>query len=293
MGMNRKSKAALASTCIAVSLAAGASSASGAVTIGETGPVTGTCGQNSDWAQQTVTSGNPYVVPSIPPATSLHITSWSHEAFSTANQQIKFRVYRQVMGLTYRVVGQDIHSLTPSVVNTFSADVPVSPGDILGISNGPNTPNMGCGIGPFNQTDLTNNGSNTPPGLAIGDSVTFTSVPGSRLDVSAVVEPVNAFTIAGTIRNKKKGNATLTLNLPNPGELTVSGTGVAETAAAARSVPAGAVALTIQATGKKRKKLKRKGKAAVAPTFTYTPTGGATSTQSTQLTLKKKSKKKH
>jgi hypothetical protein len=284
---------ALLSAFVAASLAAGASSAGAAVTIGQTGTVTGLCSQTQDWAQQVVSSGNPYIVPSIPPATSLSITSWSHQAHSTPDQQIKFRVYRPVMGLTYRVVGQDIHSLTPSVLNTFAADVRVEPGDILGISNGPDTPNMGCGIGAFSETDLSNNSSNAGAGLAPGDEVTFSTIGGARLDVSAVVEPTNKFTIGATSRNKKKGTATLAVEVPNPGELTVSGSGFSGTVAVkATSVPAaGPVSVKVKATGKKRKKLNRTGKAKVAPTITYTPTGGASSSQSIKLKLKKKPKK--
>jgi hypothetical protein len=287
-------RGALAAACITGSLAAGISTATAAVTIGQTGPVSGLCSQNQDWAQRVVTSGTPYIVPSIPPATSLSITSWSHFAHSNPNQQIKFRVYRPVMGLTYQVVAQDVHSLTPSVLNTFSADVRVQPGDILGISNGPDTPNMGCGTGAFSETDLSNNTSNTPPGLALGDQVTFVTIGGSRLDVSAVVEPTSRFTIGATTRNKKKGTATLAVDVPNPGELTVSGSGFREAAAVtATSVPAaGAVLLKIKATGKKLKKLRRKGKVKVSPSITFTPTGGSSSTQSTQLKLKLNLKKR-
>jgi hypothetical protein len=221
----------------------------------------------------------------------LSITSWSHQAYSTPDQKIKFRVYRPVMGLTYRVVAQDVHSLTPDVLNTFPANVPVSPGDILGISNGPDTPTMGCGIGPFTQTDLVSNGTNAGPGLLPGDDVTFTSVGGARLDVSAVVEPTNTFTILGTTRNKKKGTATLTVDVPNPGELTASGNGVkaASTAVTSKSVGPGSAQLLIKAKGKKRKKLNRTGNVKLAPSITYAPTGGSSTTQSTQLKLKKKS----
>jgi hypothetical protein len=283
-------RVAFASGCVATALATATSSAGAAVTIGQTGPVSGLCSQDQDWAQQVVSSGAVYIVPSLPPATSLSITSWSHEAHSTPDQKIKFRVYRPVLGLTYQVVAQDIHTLTPSLLNTFPADVPVQPGDILGISNGPDTPNMGCGTGEFTETDLVSNGTNSGPGLAPGDQVAFTAVGGARLDVSAVVEPTNKFNVGATTRNKKKGTATLTVDVPNPGELTVSGNGAREAVAVtAKSVPAaGPVALKIKATGKKKKKLNRTGKAKVAPTITYTPTGGAATSQSITLKLKKK-----
>lgn len=272
--------------------AANASPAGAAVTIGQTGPVTGLCSQDQDWAQQIVSSGVPYIVPPIPPATSLTITSWSHQASSTPNQQIKFRVYRPVMGLTYQVVAQDVHSLTPSVLNTFPADVRVASGDILGISNGPDTPLMGCGIGAFSETDLVNGTSNAGPGLAPGDNVTFNTIGGARLDVSAVVEPTNKFTLGALTRNKKKGTATLNLSLPNPGELVGSGNGanVASTGTAgiSKSVGTGAAQLLIKAKGKKKKKLNQKGRVKLNVAITYTPTGGSPNTQSVDVKLKKK-----
>jgi hypothetical protein len=271
--------------CITVgSVAASASPASAAVTIGQTGPVTGTCGVNSDWAQKVVTSGNSYVVPSLPPATSLSITSWSHQAYTGPGQKLKFKVYRPVSGLTYTVVGVDLRDLAPDVLNTFKSNIPVAPGDILGITNA-STPavSTGCGIGPFTETDLQKNGADT----ALGAQVTFINQAGARLDISAVVEPTNTFTFGATTRNKKKGTATLTIEVPNPGELTVSGHGVKALASAATSITAGAVQLKIKATGKKRKKLNRNGKVKLSPTITYTPTGGSASTQPMKVTLKK------
>jgi hypothetical protein len=272
----------------AAGVCAFATNATAAVTIGQTGPVSGLCAQNQDWAQQVVSSGNPYVVPSIPPAISLSLTSWSHEAHSTPNQKIKFRVYRPVMGLTYRVVAQDIHSLNSGVLNTFPANIRVEPGDILGISNGPDTPSMGCGTGAFTETDLTNGTSNTPPGLAVGDTVTFTSGGGARLDVSAVVEPTNAFTIGQTTRNKKKGTATVALQVPNPGSVTLVSNGSTSN----QIVSPGEVKLAIKAIGKKRKKLNRKGKASLPISISYVPAGGAVSSQATTVKLKKRLPKK-
>jgi hypothetical protein len=63
MGMTRTSRAALAFACIGASLATGSSTAAGAVVIGQTGPVTGLCSQDQDWAQQVVSEGNVYIVP--------------------------------------------------------------------------------------------------------------------------------------------------------------------------------------------------------------------------------------
>jgi hypothetical protein len=109
------------------------------------------------------------------------------------------------------------------------------------------------------------------------------------------LQPSNTFTVAGIRRNKKKGNATITLNLPNPGELIASGNGAkvasAGGAVISKSVGKGQAQLLIKAKGKKRKKLNRKGKTKLSLAITYTPTGGRAATQSTKVKLKKRLKK--
>jgi hypothetical protein len=269
----------------AVVMCASAAPATAAVTIGQTGPIVGLCSTNQDWAQQTVSTGNPYVVPSIPPARALTITSWSHLAYTSPDQKLKFKVYRPVSGLTYTVVGHDLRNLNPSVLNTFETEITVQPGDILGITNASDSAstNTGCGINAFGETDLE-----SPTDTPLGGQVTFgNSVGAAPLDISAVVEPTNTFTLGQATRNKKKGTATLMLQVPNLGELSISGSG-ATASAGSKSVSPGNVGLTIRATGKKRKKLNRTGKVKLAPSITYTPTGGSASTQATKLKLKKR-----
>src|SRR4051794_16130978 len=104
----------------------------------------------------------------------------------------------------------------------------------------------------------------------------------------------NAFTVANISRNKKKGNATITLNLPDAGELVGSGKGVKASSAGAvtsKAVAAGQAKLVIKAKGKKRKKLNQKGKVKLNVAITFTPTGGKPNTQSLKVKLKKKHKK--
>jgi hypothetical protein len=110
------------------------------------------------------------------------------------------------------------------------------------------------------------------------------------------VQADNAFTIAGIRRNKKKGNATITINLPNPGELTGTGNKAkvasAGGAVISKTVGKGQAKLVVKAKGKKKKKLNRKGKVKLNIAITYTPTGGRANTQSTKVKLKKKLNKK-
>jgi hypothetical protein len=263
------------------------STAKAAVTIGQTGQPSVQCAFNEDFAQMIVSSGNPYVVPPIPSAVDLSITSWTHLAHSTPNQRLKFKVYRRVTGLTYTVIGQDVQGLISSALNTFATNIRVQPGDILGLTTAHLSPATGCATGEFTE-QLFHSFTDTPPGA----QVTFETSPSlaPRLNISAVVEPTNAFSFAGMTRNKKKGSATLTFNLPNPGELTGSGGGakVAGMAATSKAVPAGQAKLVIRAKGKKKRKLNETGKVKVNPTIAYTPTGGTASTQPQKVKLKKK-----
>jgi hypothetical protein len=104
-------------------------------------------------------------------------------------------------------------------------------------------------------------------------------------------EPSNAFTVGAITRDKKKGTATVRVNVPNPGELTASGDGVkpasARRAKTGRSVGAGQAQLLIKAKGKKKRKLNETGKAKLNVVITYTPTGGSPNTQSVKVKLKK------
>jgi hypothetical protein len=284
----RKIGSLLLVACVAASMATSASPAAGSVTVGQTGSPTGLCGPASgDWAQLTVSSGNSYVVPALPSVTALTIISWSHEAYTAAGQKLKFKVYHQVSGMTYRVVGQDTRDLTPAVLNTFQTSISVQAGDVLGITTPADSAgSTGCGFGASPETDARSAGTDAGP----GEEVTFANFGADRLNISAQVEPTNTFSVGGRTLNKKKGTARLTVDVPNPGDLTVSGNGVRAAAAlTVKSVPAaGPVALTIKARGKKLKKLSRKGKVKLALSITYTPTGGSPSTQETTVKLKKK-----
>jgi hypothetical protein len=105
----------------------------------------------------------------------------------------------------------------------------------------------------------------------------------------------NSFTIATIARNKKKGTATVTLNIPDAGELVGSGKGVkassAGMAVTSKSVGTGQAKLVVKAKGKKRRKLNETGKVKLSLAITFTPTGGKPRTQSLKVKLKKKLKK--
>ena len=299
--MKRGLKCGIATIAFTVIAAASASPAAAApVTIGQLPPTTPptNCFQQLDALQPAVTSGNTYVVP----ATGT-VTSWSHYAGAGAGQFLSMKVFRKVADpATYAVVGHDgARSLTGGVINTFPASIAVKPGDVLGVNSAnAETVNNACAFAAPGET-----GPLLPGDLADGATAAFVATStDSLLNVTAivepsntVVEPSNSFSLGKVKRNKKKGTATLAVEVPNPGTLVLGGKGVKDASAAGAVISktvdaAGTVKLLIKAKGKKKKKLKKKGKVKLNPTITYTPTGGAASAQTKKLTLKKKLKPK-
>ncbi len=272
----------------ALSLAVIASPATASVTVGQTDPSNSpmvSCAGVvvQDMAQPSVTSGNSYVVPA-----DGTITSWSHNAYSGANQKVTMKVWRLISGTSYRVIGHDTRGpFTGSGPITFSGiSVPVQRGDVLGLNAGTGG-FVDCMFPAPGDTMLYANPSDTPD----GQETNFVTLPDRRPNISAVVEPTNSFTPGAVTRNKKKGSATLAFNLPNPGDLSGSGQGaqVASTGAVtSKAVPAGIATLVVKAKGKKKRKLNETGKVKLIVAITYTPTGGSPSTQSVKVKLKKK-----
>jgi Metallo-peptidase family M12B Reprolysin-like len=103
------------------------------------------------------------------------------------------------------------------------------------------------------------------------------------------------FTIEGLSRNRKKGTAKLTVNVPGPGVLALGGHGVKPQRPIARRpvrakpvAAAGRVHLLVKAKGSKKRKLRKTGKVKLKLSITYTPTGGTAAHQSLSVKLKRK-----
>jgi hypothetical protein len=259
------------------------------VTIGQTGtPGPGLCSDPYDWVQVTVASGNAYVVPTTGGISAWTVISWSTQA-GAGGGRLTMKIYRPLGGTIYGVVGHDgPRSLLGGAFNTFTTSIAVKAGDVLGSSTPSDSGFPACSFSAPGDLILYREGD-----LADGQSGTFpNSTPDTRLDVSAVITPTNAFTLDKAKLNKKKGTATLAIDVPNPGELTGSGKGVKVAGAAgaviSKSVPAGPAQLLIKAKGKKKKKLNETGKVKLNVAVTYTPTGGDPATQSRKLKLKKR-----
>jgi hypothetical protein len=254
---------------------------------------------NYDLVQPTVTSGSTYVVP----AGGVAITSWSTNAAAGNGQTLAMKVFRKVgQPLTYKAVGHDgPRALAPSKVNTFAVNIPVQPGDVLGVND-------------ENATAVNNACFFSAPGdlipelfgnLADGQSGDFSAASDTdaRTNVTAVVgfKPSDAFSFGGVKRNTHKGTATLAVDVPGPGTLSLTGKGVRaqragrEAAASKNVTAAGTVKLKIRAKGKAKHKLNDSGKAKVKAKITYTPNGassgdviGDPSTQTKRVKLIKK-----
>jgi hypothetical protein len=268
----------------ALLLAMAGSQARAAVPLGQL-PATPPFGQavsNIEEVQLSVASGNSYTMPGAGT-----ITSWSTRANATAAQTWTLKVFRAVGGATYRVVGHSgPHALSPSAVNTFPANVQVQAGDLLGFHSA--LVNSGL-IYPGEPADQR---AFRFGNLADGQAGDFMPAGGDRLNIAAVFDPSNDFSVLRKKRNKRRGTAVLTVRVPNSGELALAGKGVKRVSAArarlAKTVTApGKVKLKVRPKGKVRRKLNSSGKAAVRAKVTFTPTGGDPRTKSIRVKLRK------
>jgi hypothetical protein len=125
------------------------------------------------------------------------------------------------------------------------------------------------------------------PGAKHPDFSPAANSPGPRPGCGNPGNPVACtFSFGKVKKNKKKGTAKLTVNVPGPGSLELAGKGLKPATADAPGV--GEVKLAVKSKGKKKKKLKKKGKVNVKPAVTYTPVGGVPNTKTKKVKLKKK-----
>ena len=103
----------------------------------------------------------------------------------------------------------------------------------------------------------------------------------------AVPAPSNEFDFGPVKRNKKKGTAVLTVNVPGPGTVELAGTAKVR-ASGASADDAGTATLKVHAKGKAKRKLAERGRARVRASVTFQPDGGEPNTKSTGLILKRR-----
>jgi hypothetical protein len=269
---------ALTASLAALAVSMSASPAPASVTIGQLAdPSAGNCDPGVDFVQLSATSGNQYVVPGTGT-----ITSWTTQTGADGGA-LALKVFRKEADpASFQVVGHTARqSLTPggTAGNTFPANIRVSPGDLLGLHTPSPSP---CGFKDPGGLHASFSGD-----LADGEVAGFVPEPDFDLDVQAVFVPDNNFSIGHARLNKRKGAATLAVNVPNPGELALSGKGI-RVGAAKRISAAGEAELLIKGKGRTMRKLQKSGKAGVTVTITYIPTGGDPRTRSTVLKLAKR-----
>jgi Tol biopolymer transport system component len=111
---------------------------------------------------------------------------------------------------------------------------------------------------------------------------------GTRGTVTVNVQPAsNDFSFGKVKRNKRKGTAKLTVNVPGPGALELAGSGKVK-AAAAQAGGQGSVKLNVKPKGKTKRKLADRGKAKLKAKVTFSPDNGDPRTKSKKVKLKRK-----
>ena len=235
------------------------------------------CDAPYDQLQGGVSSGTSYVMPEAG-----RITSWSTNAATGGGQTYEMKVFRLVSGQTYSVVGHDgPRPLNPSGLSTFGSNVSVKAGDLLGIHVSAASVSCVQDTGDNGDLRLSRQGD-----LADGQSGLFGKTPTQRMNIAAVLEPTNTFSVEAIKRNKKRGTARLTIKLPNPGDLALSGGGAKPVTDV---VPQpGTASLLVKPKGKKKRTLSKSGKVKVRPTITFTPTAGKPHGESLKLKLIKR-----
>ena len=254
-----------------------AASADAAVTIGQL-PATAPppeCSSTADFLQPSITGGNLYIA-----RQAGTITSWSTRS-SGGDATYVFKVFRRTSDPdVFQVIARaPPHELT-SGLNTVPVDIDVRSGDMIGVneSGDPNSctfPEIGDGV-------LTRAGS-----VAVGASGSFGPLNDVRLNLSAVLVPSNDFAVVSITRDRKRGTATVIVNVSNPGVVTIAGKGLKKRPPKNVAV-AGTIQFNLAAAGTKRRKLERTSKVALTPTMTFSPYGGEAATMSFTVKLKQR-----
>jgi hypothetical protein len=117
------------------------------------------------------------------PAGGAVITSWSTDGSYSPGGTVQLKVLRG-SGLTFEAIGESVVEL-PQALMTYKVQIPVDPGDVLGLTIPVNSPYQ-CIQGSGSQGDIT---SWWPIDLAVGSTQQFMDRKGvSRLNVAATVE---------------------------------------------------------------------------------------------------------
>jgi hemolysin type calcium-binding protein len=181
--MNGICRRSIAVAVLAIGLfVALAPSVQAATTIGQTFTPTTICGMGSlSFAQESVSSGNSYVIP----AGGGVLTSWSFQAApEPQGKQLALRIFTKQASPNYTAVAEStLQTLTPAQLNTFPTRIPVSGGELIGfLSPGGSFP---CAV---NTGNIADKFVATVPASPLGSSVPHDQ-SNARLDIAASLEP--------------------------------------------------------------------------------------------------------
>jgi hypothetical protein len=270
--------AAVAAASIAILVAPGPVRA--AVTIGQLpqitpSPSTG-CSSTADYLQPSVTGGELYIA-----REAGTITSWSTRSFNSGATYV-FKVFRRTSDPDdFQVIAHAPQHLLTTGLNIVPVSIGVRSGDMIGfnVSGGPNS----CTFPEFGDAVLRSLGN-----LSDGETGTFDPVSDVRLNLSAVLNPSNDFTVGALARDRHQGTASVTVYVSNPGVVTVTGKGLKKRHASKTVAVPGFVQFQIASAGARKRRLEKKGRVTVSPTLTFTPTGGDPASKTLTVTLKKR-----
>jgi hypothetical protein len=254
----------------------GSSPAAAAVTLGQLAPAAPSpaCAASSaDYLQPSVTGGNLYIA-----RQAGTITSWSTRSAGSGATYV-FKVFRRTSDPdVFQVVGRAAAHQLVAGINTVPVSMAVRSGDMIGINAG--GASNSCTFSQPGDGILTRAGS-----LSNGASGQFAPLNDVRLNLAATLVPTNAFTLGAITRDRKRGTATVLVNVPNPGVLTIGGKGLKKRPPKNVAV-AGTAQFQIAAVGARRRTLERKGRVSLVPSIGFTPTAGDPAFQSFVVKLK-------
>jgi hypothetical protein len=231
-------------------------------------------GSGLDFLEPSITGGNLYVA-----REAGRITAWSTNSASSGATYV-VKVFRRTTDPdSFQVVAHAPPQTLSSGLNTYSVDLPVKSGDMLGLHER-GMPNS-CTF-PIPGDSVLNRAGD----LADGATGTFGPQNDVRLNLQAVLVPDNTFTFGAITRDRKQGTATITVQPSNPGVVTASGRGLKKRHPKNLAV-AGPVTFPVAATGRTKRRLLRKGHVGVQVNVTFFPPGGDPSTQAVSVRLRK------
>jgi hypothetical protein len=270
-----------------MALATGAPAAS-ALTVGQLDPGDPSdCSGSIDVLQETLSSGNSYVVPSTGGVRSWTMTSWSTRAAADPGATMTAKVFRKVdEPVGYMAVAHaGPHAIAgPSGLKTFPAEMRVRPGDLLGFHfDGSGAECVFNAPGPDTVRAVESD-------LADGGSADFPLIFAPyRANISAEIVPTSEFKLV-KVKRRPNGTAAVKANVPNPGTLKATGKGVTSSSATAlaavKVTSPGPVKLVIRAKGRKRSRLLETGKVTLRAKIRFTPRGGTASTEAKRIKLR-------